>query len=287
MKLDNKAWWFLCACGVLLVAIFWINYFLIKSESKKTSDKSIPLMEKTKSNSEWLSYQEIWGKLSGLSSGWKRTARKSNTSEDLGVAIPITDAINKQIAEIERIHEEEIVGKLNGFKQIYHEYRQKLIRELEFEYQEREKASQIQLETDLAEERERQAQALADYSKELGLKHQLTLINLELKKKMLIFNPQSQAKDLEEIDLEITRIRGDLKKRVDQYNAALEKEFQLYKRRKINEYKSELSRLRRGQQEELQMELSRFQEGQMNQFQVWKRQRQTEVEQGIKLRRIQ
>lgn len=287
MKLDNKARWFLYTCSLLLIAIFWINYCLVKSESKKNPVKSIGLMEKTKSGSEWLSYQEICGKLSDLTGGWKRPVVKPSTNRNLGSVLPITDAIDKQIAEIGRIHEEEVAGRLKGLKRIYHEYRQKLIRDLEFRYQERAKASKIKFEADLAEKRERQAQVLADFRKDLGRKHQLTLINLELQKKMLIFNPQNQQSDLEGIDLEITRIREDFKKKVDQYNVALEKEFELYKQQKTAEYNGELEWLRREKQQLLQMELSSFQEEQMKQFQIWKSQRQTEVEQGIKLRRIQ
>lgn len=287
MKLDNKARWFLYVCGVLLIAIFGINYCLIKSESKMNSVKSIGLMEKTKSDSQWLSYQKIRGKLFNLTGGWKRPVGKPNTNRDLGVALPIKDAIDKQIAEIERIHEEEIAGKLKGVKRIYQEYRQKLIRDLEFQYQERVKACKIKLEADLAEKRERQAQVLADFRKDLGRKHQLTLINLELQKKMLIFNSQNQQHDSEEIDLEISRIREDLKKEVDQYKVALEKEFERYKQQKKAEYNEELERLRQEKQQLLQVELNRFQEEQMKQFQLWKDQRQTEVKQGIELRRIQ
>jgi hypothetical protein len=87
--------------------------------------------------------------------------------------------------------------------------------------------------------------------------------------------------------LEIARIRKELKKEVEKYKLQLEGEFDLYQKRKIAEYYGELRQLRIERQKMLEIELSQFREGQNERFQAWKNQRQIEVEQALKLRRIQ
>lgn len=292
MKFDNKVRWFLFACGcALIIVTFGINNFLIKTENKKVLMELLQLnSEKSKYDSEWLSYQEIWGKISGLSQGWKKPNNKNNTNNVVKVVIPINDAVAKQINEIERIHQEEIVGKLASNKRIYNEYRLKLYRDVEFQYQEKFKASKAKLEADLAAERKRQGLALANFRNKLEQTHQLTLINLELQKKMLIFSPinsNNQHNESERIDMEIARIREVIKKEYDKYSTELEREFELYRKRKTDEHKVKLDELRKERQKMIQTELNRFQQEQDHQFLAWKKQRQAEVEQGIKLRRIQ
>lgn len=292
MKFDNKIRWFLFAYGCALIIVsFWVNYFLTKSESKKVSIEILQLKkEKAQANSEWARYQEILSKVSGLGQGWKKQDNKRDTNNDPEVAIPIKDAVAKQINEIERIHQEEILGKLSNAKRVYNEYRLKLHRDMEYQYLEKSKAIKVTLEADLESERERKSQALADFRKNLERKHQLTLINLELQKKMLIFSPidsNNQQNEAERIELEIARIRGELKEETEKYAADLNRKFEIYQKRKTAEYNAELSQLRNEREKIIQIELSRFLEEQDHQFQAWKNQRQTEVEQAIKLRRVQ
>lgn len=292
MKFDIKAGWFLFACGLtLIITIFGVFDLLNKFESKRVSVENLGLKkEKAKNDLEWLRYQQLWSKISDLGRGWKRPIDKRNIDSDPEVIIPIKDAVAKQINEIERIHQEEIIGKLSNDERIYNEYRQKLYRELEYQYQEGLKASRTKLEADLASEQKRQSQALADFRNNLERKHQLTIINLELQKKMLIFSPintNRQENDSERIELEIARIRKELKKEVEKYKLQLEGEFDLYQKRKIAEYYGELRQLRIERQKMLEIELSQFREGQNERFQAWKNQRQIEVEQALKLRRIQ
>lgn len=292
MKFDIKAGWFLFACGLtLIITIFGVFDLFNKFESKRVSVENLRLKkEKAKNDLEWLRYQQLWSKISDLGRGWKRPIDKRNIDSDPEVIIPIKDAVAKQINEIERIHQEEIIGKLSNDERIYNEYRQKLYRELEYQYQEGLKASRTKLEADLASEQKRQSQALADFRNNLERKHQLTIINLELQKKMLIFSPintNRQENDSERIELEIARIRKELKKEVEKYKLQLEGEFDLYQKRKIAEYYGELRQLRIERQKMLEIELSQFREGQNERFQAWKNQRQIEVEQALKLRRIQ
>lgn len=294
MKFDNKAKWFLFVCGCsLIITIFGINYFLVKSESKRVLVDLLQLKsEKAKYDSEWLSYQKAWGKISGLSQGWKKSNDndKVNINSVVEKVIPINDAVAKQINEIERIHQEEIIGKLTSDKRIYNEYRLKLYRDVEFQYQEKLKASTKKLEADLAVERKRQVLALINFRKNLERKHQLTLINLELQKKMLIFSPinsNDQHNKSERIEAEIARIREEIKKECDEYGAEIERELELYQKRKTAEYKGKLDELRKERQEMIETELNRFLQEQDERFQAWKKQRQAEVEQGIKLRRVQ
>lgn len=292
MKFDIKAGWFLFACGLtLIITIFGVFDLLNKFESKRVSVENLGLKkEKAKNDLEWLRYQQLWSKISDLGRGWKRPIDKRNIDSDPEVIIPIKDAVAKQINEIERIHQEEIIGKLSNDERIYNEYRQKLYRELEYQYQEGLKASRTKLEADLASEQKRQSQALADFRNNLERKHQLTIINLELQKKMLIFSPintNRQENDSERIELEIARIRKELKKEVEKYKLQLEGEFDLYQKRKIAEYYGELRQLRIERQKMLEIELSQFREGQNERFQAWKNQRQIEVEQALKLRSIQ
>ena len=292
MKFDIKAGWFLFACGLtLIITIFGVFDLFNKFESKRVSVENLRLKkEKAKNDLEWLRYQQLWSKISDLGRGWKRPIDKRNIDSDPEVIIPIKDAVAKQINEIERIHQEEIIGKLSNDERIYNEYRQKLYRELEYQYQEGLKASRTKLEADLASEQKRQSQALADFRNNLERKHQLTIINLELQKKMLIFSPintNRQENDSERIELEIARIRKELKKEVEKYKLQLEGEFDLYQKRKTAEYYGELRQLRIERQKMLEIELSQFREGQNERFQAWKNQRQIEVEQALKLRRIQ
>lgn len=292
MKFDNKIRWFLFAYGCALIIVsFLVNYFLTKSESKKVSLEILQLKkEKAKADSEWKHYREIWGKVSGLSQGWKKPIYKGDTHNASEVTIPINDAVAKQIKEITRIHQEEIFGKLSNNDRIYKDYRLKLYRDMEFQYLEKSKAIKAELEADLELERKRQAQAVADFRKNLGQKHQLTLINLELQKKMLIFSPSdslTQQKEAERIDLEMARIREELKQETAKYAAELNRKFEVYQKRKTAEYNLELDQLRNEMEQKLQIELSHFQEEQELQFQAWKRQRQSEVEHAIKLRRVQ
>lgn len=292
MKFDIKAGWFLFACGLTLIITFFGGFDLLnKFESKRVSVENLRLKkEKAKNDLEWLRYQQLWSKISDLGRGWKRPIDKRNIDSGPEVIIPIKDAVAKQINEIERIHQEEIIGKLSNDERIYNEYRQKLYRELEYQYQEGLKASRTKLEADLASEQKRQSQALADFRNNLERKHQLTIINLELQKKMLIFSPintNRQENDSERIELEIARIRKELKKEVEKYKLQLEGEFDLYQKRKIAEYYGELRQLRIERQKMLEIELSQFREGQNERFQAWKNQRQIEVEQALKLRRIQ
>jgi hypothetical protein len=292
MKFDIKAGWFLFACGLtLIITIFGVFDLFNKFESKRVSVENLRLKkEKAKNDLEWLRYQQLWSKISDLGRGWKRPIDKRNIDSGPEVIIPIKDAVAKQINEIERIHQEEIIGKLSNDERIYNEYRQKLYRELEYQYQEGLKASRTKLEADLASEQKRQSQALADFRNNLERKHQLTIINLELQKKMLIFSPintNRQENDSERIELEIARIRKELKKEVEKYKLQLEGEFDLYQKRKIAEYYGELRQLRIERQKMLEIELSQFREGQNERFQAWKNQRQIEVEQALKLRRIQ
>lgn len=294
MKFDNKVRWFLFVCGCsLIITIFGINYFLVKPESKRVL-VDLPQLksEKAKYDSEWLSYREAWGKISGLSQGWKKSNDndKVNINSVVEEVIPINDAVAKQINEIERIHQEEIFGKLTSDKRIYNEYRLKLYRDVEFQYQEKLKASKKKLEADLAAERKRQALALANFRKNLERKHQLTLINLELQKRMLIFSPTNindQRNESERIDMEIARIRGVIKKEYDEYSAEIERELELYEKRKTAEYQGKLDELRKERRKMIETELNRFLQEQDDRFQAWKKQRQAEVEQGIKLRRVQ
>ncbi len=292
MKFDNKIGWFLFAFGSsLIIMTIGINYFMIKSESKSVSVEFLQLKkEKAENGLEWLCYQEVWAKISGLNQGWKRPIDTVNSDKGVEVSIPIKDAVTKQINEIKRIHQEEILGKLSNDKRVYDEYRLKLYRDLEYQYQEKLKTSKSKLEAELVSERKRQDQARVDFRKNLERKHQLTLINLELQKKMLIFNPinnNNQENESKRIELEITRIREELKEEIDQYQADLEREFELYQKQKTAEYNAELSELRRERRQMLENELSCFQKEQDKSFQTWKEQRQTEVEHGIKLRRIQ
>lgn len=292
MKFDNKIRWFLFVYGCALIIVsFLVNYFLTKSESKKVSIKLLQLKkEKAQVDSEWMSYQEIWGKVSSLSQGWKKPINKGDTHNASEGAIPIKDAVVKQINEITRIHQEEIYGRLSNNDRIYKDYRLKLQREMEFQFLEKSKAIKAELEADLEAERKRQAQELADFRKNLERKHQLTLINLELQKKMLIFSPSdshSQLKEAERIDLEMARIRGELKQEIVKYAGELSQKFEIYQKRKTAECDEELKQLRNEMEKKLQMELSRFQEEQDLQFQAWKEGRQTEVEHAIKLRRVQ
>lgn len=292
MKFDNKIRRFLFAYGCALVIVsFLVNHLLTQSETKKVSMELLQLKkEKAKIDSEWMHYQEIWGKVSSLSQGWKKPINKGDTHNAPEGAIPIKDAVVKQINEITRIHQEEILGKLSNNERIYSDYRLKLHREMEFQYLEKSKAIKAELEADLESERKRQAQELADFRKDLERKHQLTLINLELQKKMLIFSPsdsRSQQKEAERIELERTRIREGLKQETTKYASELNRKFEIYQKRKTAEYNEELKQLRNEMEKKLQMELNRFQEEQDLQFQAWKRQRQTEVEHAIKLRRVQ
>lgn len=292
MKFDNKIRWFLFAYGCALIIVsFLVNYFFTRSESKKVSLEILQLKkEKAKADSEWMHYREIWGKVSGLSQGWKKPINKGDTYNAPEAAISIKDAVAKQINEITRIHQEEISGKLSNNDRIYKDYRLKLHRDMEYQYLEKSKAIKAELEADLESERKRQAQALADFRKNLERKHQLTLINLELQKKMLIFSPSdshSQQKEAERIELEMARIREGLKQETAKYAAELNRKFEIYQKRKTAEYNAELNQLRNEMEQRLQMELGRFQEEQDLQFQAWKKQRQIEVEHAIKLRRVQ
>ncbi len=292
MKLDKKVKWSLVACGCpLIIAAVWIGCFLKQPLSKETFLKYHRYKsEKAKNDSEWLRYQEIRNKISGLSRGWKKPAHQLNPDINPDLAISINDAIAKQIIEIERIHEEEILGKLSEANRIYHEYRRKLNRDLEVKFTEKSKAARAKLEIDLATEKERQAKALVDFRKDSERKQQLTIINLELQKKMLIFNsvsPKNHQGELEGIDLEIARIRDDIKKKVDQRSTGLEKEFELFQKRKTAEYHNQLSGFRKEKQKLFQMELSRFRDEQMDDFKDWNNQRQADVEQAIELRRFQ
>ena len=293
MKFEKKVSWSILACGFSLVITFLgVNFFLKKVETGKVSLVTLQSKNKTsKNNSEWLRYHEISVKISGLSRGWQKPTQKGNVNNnDLGTVIPINDAVAKQINEIKRIHQEEIVGKLANAKRINNEYRLKLIRDVEFQYQEKLNTTKTKLEADMGAKRESQAKALAGFRKNLERKHQLTLINLELQKKMLIFtptSPENQQREAERIELEIARIRGDIQREIDNYGADLEREFELYQKEKTAEYNAELKELQAEREKTLQVELDRFQQEQDNQFRAWKTQRQIEVEQGIKLRRIQ
>lgn len=292
MKLDKKGKWFLVVCGcVLIIATVWISFFLIRLGSKATSAKYHRFKsEKAKNDSEWLRYQEIWNKISGLSLGWKRSANKVSSDNKFNFTISINDAVTKQIFEIERIHEEEILGKLSETNLIYHEYRQKFLRDIESKFAEKSKALKIKLEADSVAEKKRQAQALVDFRKDLERQQQLTLINLELQKKMLIFNSVNvnyQQSESERIELEIAQIRNDIKKKAEKFGNDLEKEFELYQKRKTAKYHSELNEFRKEKQKLVQAELSRFRDEQMNEFKAWNNQRHIDVEQAIELRRFQ
>lgn len=292
MKLDKKVKWLLVVCGCsLMIATVWISWFLKQSESKETSLKYYRFKnEKAKNNSEWMRYQEIRNKISGLTRGWKKPANKLNPNASFDLAISINDSVAKQINEIERIHEEEILGKLSEINRIYHEYRQKLLRDLDVKFAEKSKTAKIKLEADLASKKKRQMQALVNFRSDLERKQQLTLINLVLQKKMIAFNSvnaDNQQSESERIDLEIARIRSDIKKRTDKYGDNLEKEFKLNQKQKMAEYQVKLSEYRKEKQILAQTELSRFRDEQMNEFKAWNNQRQTDVEQAIELRRFQ
>ncbi len=293
MKLNKKVKWSLVvSCCFLIIVFVWM--ILILPENTKTSVKFKRLKsEKAKYNSEWLRYQELGNKMSGLVQGWKQPSNKPSSMAGFDVLIPINDAVTKQVTEIERIHDEEILGKLSSANRIYHEYRQQLLRDLEVQYGEKSKEAKAKLEADLASRKKRQAQDSLTFRKDLERKHQLTLVNLELQKKMLIFSPSitgnnsNQQNETERIDMEIARIRGDLKRKIANYDVELEKEFEFYQKRKTVEYQAELSELRKEKQSMIQTELSRFRDEQMAKFQAWNNQRQTEVEQAIELRRFQ
>lgn len=292
MKLDKKVKWLLVVCGCsLMIATVWISCFLKQSESKETSLKYYRFKnEKAKNDSEWMRYQEIRNKISGLTRGWKKPANKLNPNANFDLAISINDSVAKQIIEIERIHEEEILGKLSETNRIYHEYRQKLLRDLDVKFAEKSKTIKTKLEADLASEKKRQMQAMVNFRKDLERKQQLTLINLVLQKKMIAFNSvqaDNQQSESERIELEIARIRSDIKKKIDKYGDDLEKEFKLYQKQKKAESQVQLSELRKENQKLAKTELSRFRDEQMNEFKAWNNQRQTDVEQAIELRRFQ
>lgn len=292
MKLDKKVKWLLVACGGLLIILtIWISCFIKQTEIKEAVVKNQRFQsEKTKNGSEWLRYQVIQKKLLSLGQGWKRPTNKHSSNIGFDGTIPINEAVVKQITEIERIHEEEILGKLSDDNRIYHEYQQNLLRELKVKVAENDRIAKTKLESDLASEKKRQNQAFVNFRKDLERKYQLILINLELQKKMLVFNSinqKNQQSEAERIDLDITRLRNDIQKRTDERSDEMDQEFELYQKRRTAEYHAELSRFRKEKQELIQTELHRFRGEQMNEFKSWNNQRQTEVEKAIELRRFQ
>ena len=200
MKPDQKLkWWLITAgCCLSLIFLFWIGYFLIESENRIIISKSQQLIsEKNKFDAEWSRYRKIGDKLSSLGRGWEKKNINPNSRTDLELTNPINEAVEKQINEIKRIHEEEILGKLSETNRAYREYQRKILREYRAKEVENLKLAKAKFEADLTLEKKRRDQALNDYRKSLVKQHQLTIINLELQKKMLIFNFDSQDQQTE------------------------------------------------------------------------------------------
>ncbi|NLW47521.1 MAG: hypothetical protein GXY86_09335 [Firmicutes bacterium] len=232
----------------------------------------------------------IQKKLSSLNRGWKRSGHQTNSKNFVDIEIPIDEAVTNQINEIKRIYEEEILGKLSEANRIYEEYRQNLYREYEIKEAEKNKEAKIMLEADLASEKERQRQALQIYYQELERKQQFTLINLELQKKMLVFNssdPKMQQDEIDRIDSEITVIRDEIKKQVDERCDELNQEFERYQKQRSTEYEQELRIFRKTKRQKIKAELSRFRDELIKEFRVWNEQRRTSVEEAVELRRSQ
>lgn len=285
MKLDLK-YKTLLVVGVCSFAILAV---IIRSTDKKAQENYYAFSNK-KNNSEWLRYQVVREKLSGLNRGWKRTSHKLNSKSRVNIEIPIKEAVTIQISEIKRIYEEEILGKLSETNRIYQEYEQNLYREYEIMEAEKIKEAKTKLESDLASEKERQRQILQNYFQELERKQQFILINLELQKKMLIFDstvPKKQQEETERIDSQIAIIRDEIKKKVDERSEELDKEFALYQKRRTAEYRRELRDFRKTKQLEIQAELNRFREELMKEFKAWNDQRRIDVEKAIELRHSQ
>lgn len=292
MKLGKRLKWSLVAYGcILMIATILSGIFLIKPKIKDVSGKNHQYkVKKRLDGSEWMSYQEIKEKIFSLSRSWERSTYQHNSNINLNLGIPISDAVEKQISEIKRIHEEEILGELSENSRSYNEYRQKLLRDLAVKDSEKLKTAKTKLDADLASEKKRQIQALAIFRKDLGKKYQLRLINLEIQKKMLIFKSigtDNQQAETERIELEITGIQNDLKKKTKEHEIELNREYELYRKRRTAEYYNELSEFRQEKQRLVQAELGRFHNEQMNEFENWSEQRQADVEEAIKLRRYQ
>ncbi|NLY75195.1 MAG: hypothetical protein GX075_07805 [Firmicutes bacterium] len=292
MKPDQKLkWWLITAgCCLSLIFLFWIGYFLIESENRIIISKSQQLIsEKNKFDAEWSRYRKIGDKLSSLGRGWEKKNINPNSRTDLELTNPINEAVEKQINEIKRIHEEEILGKLSETNRAYREYQRKILREYRAKEVENLKLAKAKFEADLTLEKKRRDQALNDYRKSLVKQHQLTIINLELQKKMLIFNfdSQDQQTEAERIERWINQIRNDIIKKTEEYKRELEHEYELYERQRTADYHREVNELRRESQRLITEELNLFRNRQFDEFRQWIDQRQSEVEQAIELRRFQ
>jgi len=286
MRLDRKYKTLLTigVCSCLVSAVWFIHL------ANKKTQESYYSYSNRKSGSEWICYEVIQKKLSSLNRGWKRSGHQTNSKNFVDIEIPIDEAVTNQINEIKRIYEEEILGKLSEANRIYEEYRQNLYREYEIKEAEKNKEAKIMLEADLASEKERQRQALQIYYQELERKQQFTLINLELQKKMLVFNssdPKMQQDEIDRIDSEITVIRDEIKKQVDERCDELNQEFERYQKQRSTEYEQELRIFRKTKRQKIKAELSRFRDELIKEFRVWNEQRRTSVEEAVELRRSQ
>lgn len=271
----------------LTIMISWIIWSLVK-DVRLTNFSS--LNEISKNDSEWSRYQLIREKILTLNRGWKRPLKPSDSNGGLDVDVPINNAITVQIKEINRIYEEEILGKLSEANRIYQEYQQNLQRESEIKEAEKIRVAKIKLESDLDYEAEKSRQTLVNYYQDLERKEQYSLINLELQKKMFVFSSNDlniQQTENERIDSQITRIRNEIKRKFDERNSDLNKELELYQKQRNIEYREEIRDFHNVLTKEIQTELSRFREEQMKEFNTWNGQRRIEVERAVELRRSQ
>lgn len=285
-EMKRKGLLIITVCS-LTISVSCVIWSLIKDV--RLTNSSV-LNETSKNDFDWVHYQLIREKLFTLNRGWKRPINSRDSKGGLDVALPINDAIIVQIKEINRIYEEETLGKLSEANRIYQEYQQNLQREYEIKEADKIKAAKIKLETDLDHENKRLRQNLVKFHQDLERKQQYSLINLELQKKMFVFNsidPDKQQKEIERIDLEITRIRNEIKKEFDERNSELNKEFDLYQKQRTIKYQMEVSDFRKVLKMDIQAELSHFREEQMQEFRAWNGQRQIEVERAVELRRSQ
>lgn len=286
MKLDRKykALLIVGFCSLMMLAAWFIQ-----SAGKKTQENFYSYSNK-KGDSEWFRYRAIRKKLFTLNQGWKRSSHRPNPKSRNDIEIPIKEAVAIQINEIKRIYDEEILGKLSEANRIYEEYQQNLYRESEIIESEKIKEAKIKLEADLASKKEWQRQILKNYHQEIERKHQYTLINLELQKKMLAFNSMDlnkQQEEVERIDNEIAIIREEIKKKMDERGDELDQEFTLYQNRRTAGYQRELRGFHKTKQQKIESELNRFREELMKEFRDWNDQRRTDVEEAIKLRHSQ
>lgn len=271
----------------LTIMISWIIWSLVK-DVRLTNFSS--LNEISKNDSEWSRYQLIREKILTLNRGWKRPLKPSDSNGGLDVDVPINNAITVQIKEINRIYEEEILGKLSEANRIYQEYQQNLQRESEIKEAEKIRVAKIKLESDLDYEAKKSRQTLVNYYQDLERKEQYSLINLELQKKMFVFSSNDlniQQTENERIDSQITRIRNEIKRKFDERNSDLNKELELYQKQRNIEYREEIRDFHNVLTKEIQTELSRFREEQMKEFNTWNGQRRIEVERAVELRRSQ